>query len=108
MTLKNKIEKNKYNRIDITSYSNNELSLLTYNTEELYKLRYNPLFIDVLKAFYRFTKKQLDVLLNDLKEESNENMKECFELGAMTKKEYKTFCKIDSLEWGFLKYTLTK
>ena len=76
MSLKNKIEKNKYNRIDITSHSDNELSLLTYNTYELYEIRYSQVFIQILKAFYRFTEKQLDVLLNDLVFEIGEELKE--------------------------------
>ena len=73
MTLKNKIEKNKYNRIDITSYSDNELSLLIYNTYELYQMRFSLVLLDVLKKLYRFTDLQLDVLLNDLTEELKPN-----------------------------------
>ena len=69
MSLKNKIEKNKYNRIDITSYSDNELSLLIYNTYELYQMRFSLVLVVVLKKFYRFTDLQLDVLKNDLTEE---------------------------------------
>ena len=66
MSLKNKIEKNKYNRIDITNYSDNKLSLLTYNTYELYEIRYSLVLVDILKRLYRFTDKQLKVLLSDL------------------------------------------
>ena len=31
---------NKLNRIDITRYSENELSLIVFNTEYLYKIKY--------------------------------------------------------------------
>tara|TARA_R110002096_G_scaffold284983_2_gene478838 strand:+ start:748 stop:972 length:225 start_codon:yes stop_codon:yes gene_type:complete len=72
MSLKNKIEKNKYNRIDITNYSDNELSLLTYNTYELYEIRYSLVLVDILKRLYRFTDSQLKVLLSDLTSELKE------------------------------------
>tara|TARA_Y100000004_G_scaffold42537_1_gene46508 strand:+ start:739 stop:963 length:225 start_codon:yes stop_codon:yes gene_type:complete len=73
MSLKSKIKKNRYNRIDITSYSDNELSLLTYNTYELYNIRYSLVLVDILKRLYRFTDSQLNVLLNDLTNELKEN-----------------------------------
>ena len=76
MNIYNQLKNNRYNRIDITSYSDNELSLVTYNTYELYEIRYSQVFIQILKAFYRFTEKQLDVLLNDLVFEIGEELKE--------------------------------
>ena len=75
MNIYNQLKNNRYNRIDITSYSDNELSLVTYNTYELYEIRYSQVFIDILRGLYRFTKKQLDVLLNDLIFEIEEELK---------------------------------
>ena len=56
-------------RTDITNYSENELSLIVYNTEDIYNCRFSLVFIQILRAFYRFTEKQLDILLNDLCDE---------------------------------------
>ena len=72
MSLKRKIKKNRYNRIDLTKYSDNELSLLTYNTYDLYSIRYSLVLVDILKRLYRFTDNQLNVLLNDLTNELKE------------------------------------
>ena len=72
MTLENQIKKNNYKRIDLTNYSENELSLITYNTEDIYNMRFQAKFIDVLKIFYRFTENQLKVLIIDLENELND------------------------------------
>jgi len=72
MTLENQIKKNNYKRIDLTSYSENELSLITYNTEDIYNMRFHSKLIDVLKIFYRFTENQLQVLIIDLENELND------------------------------------
>tara|TARA_Y100001963_G_scaffold33501_1_gene46492 strand:- start:1440 stop:1694 length:255 start_codon:yes stop_codon:yes gene_type:complete len=72
MTLENQIKKNNYKRIDLTSYSKNELSFITYNTKDIYDMRFHAKLIDVLKIFYRFTENQLQVLIMDLENELND------------------------------------
>ena len=54
-------------------YTDDELSLLVFNTEYLYNMRQNPKsLIRELRASYRFTNKQLEVLKTDLRDEDQD------------------------------------
>jgi len=56
-------------RLDLTIYSDNELSNQVFNTWELYKKIYHfDELKEVLKAGYIFNRKQYKVLLKDIKE----------------------------------------
>ena len=57
---------NKLNRIDITRYSENELSLIVFNTEYLYKIKYNNNFLNLISLMYKHTLKQKEILINDI------------------------------------------
>lgn len=54
------------NRQDLTKYSDDELSLIVFNTEYLYIKRHSKGMLRYLKMNYRYTKKQLEVLKDDL------------------------------------------
>lgn len=60
--------------LDLTNYSDQELSLIVYNDEYFYNERNH---LDYLKALiseeFIFTDEQMETLLNDLEEEANEN-----------------------------------
>ena len=57
---------NKLNRIDITKYSENELSLIVFNTEYLYRIKYNNNFLNLISLMYKHTLKQKEILINDI------------------------------------------
>lgn len=56
---------------DIRLQSDEELSLLVYNTEYLYKLRFGTGFLDLIERLYIYRPEQLQVLINDIREETN-------------------------------------
>ena len=73
--------------VDLTKYSDRELSLMVFNTYDLYKhvrsfyqltkqgdihVGYNEYFADAL-AGYKYTKAQKDVLFDDIREYYLEN-----------------------------------
>ena len=55
--------------IDLTEYSDNELSLTVYNHEGLYLMRHDYGLLDELKEWYLFTDAQRNVLFEDLEGE---------------------------------------
>lgn len=57
-------------RIDITGYSDSELSLMVFNNEALYRLRHRSNLRDILEYDYLFTEAQWAELENDLNEEN--------------------------------------
>lgn len=59
---------------DITKYSDKELSLLIFNDVTLYTDRHEPGFLHLVSKLYKFTDKQLEVLVNDLHEDFVEIM----------------------------------
>lgn len=63
------------NILDITSYSDRELSLHVYNNEFLYKRRFS-LNKEELKEYFLFTNNQWEELLEDLEEEKEEEKEE--------------------------------
>jgi hypothetical protein len=56
-------------KTDITMHSENELSLIVFNDEYLYTRRHSKFLVHTLKDLYKFTDEQMNVLINDLKEE---------------------------------------
>jgi hypothetical protein len=68
-------------KIDLTEYSNRELSLQVYNDEHLYNLRYDP-FDDLKRALDRrflFTDAQWIELLKDVSEQMTEDLRQMWE-----------------------------
>lgn len=60
---------------DITEYSDNELSLIVLNDEVLYNMRRQILRdgkLSVLSDIFKYTDEQLDVLLQDIKDDLGE------------------------------------
>jgi len=55
--------------IDLTEYSDRELSLVVYNDQGLYNCRHDSDLIDELEEVFTFTPCQLLVLLDDLRGE---------------------------------------
>lgn len=55
--------------IDLTEYSDRELSMVVYNDSGLYRMRHDSDLIDELQEVFNFTPCQLLVLLDDLKGE---------------------------------------
>jgi hypothetical protein len=56
--------------INITTYTENELSLLVFNTESLYLLRRNwPALVEALDEQFIYTPAQLQVLNDDVDED---------------------------------------
>jgi len=56
-------------KIDLTQYTDNELSLVVYNDSGLYSMRHDSDLISELEEVFTFTPCQLLVLLDDLKGE---------------------------------------
>ena len=52
--------------IDITQYSEDELSLNVFNDEELYKLRHTGGLKYILDDIFIYTDEQMEILENDL------------------------------------------
>ena len=59
-------------KIDLTEYSDNELSMVVFRNEDLYEMRTQPWFIAHLRNTYVFTDKQLAYLRLDLDAEESE------------------------------------
>jgi hypothetical protein len=59
-------------KLDLTQYSENELSLLVYNDEWLYNRRRRNNLKDILDDLFVYTPEQLSVLTKDLEEEDLE------------------------------------
>ena len=55
--------------IDLTQYTDNELSMVVFNDEGLYSMRHDSDLIAELEEVFTFTPCQLLVLLDDLKGE---------------------------------------
>ena len=56
--------------IDITNYSDNELSINVYNDEELYSMRTDKrLLMLMINSFFMYTDAQMEVLEQDLLDE---------------------------------------
>jgi len=60
----------KWEKQDISDYGENELSNQAFEGH-LDTLRYEGWFIDLLKAHYKYTPRQMEILINDLKTEGN-------------------------------------
>ena len=58
--------------INITEYSDDELSLHVFNDEYLYNNRHKMWFMDIINEFYEYTPEQLEVLLDDLADDMEE------------------------------------
>ena len=59
---------------DITHYSDQELSLLFFNDQYFYIERHNRHFLMALiREEFKYTDKQLEILINDLAEDLEEN-----------------------------------
>jgi len=56
-------------KIDLTQYTDNELSMVVYNDQGLYSMRHDSDLISELEEVFTFTPCQLLVLLDDLKGE---------------------------------------
>jgi len=56
-------------KIDLTQYTDNELSMVVYNDSGLYSMRHDSDLISELEEVFTFTPCQLLVLLDDLKGE---------------------------------------
>ena len=55
--------------IDLTQYTDDELSLEVFNTEHLYIDRHKPSFLPRIAQDYIYTTEQLGILLIDLEQE---------------------------------------
>lgn len=53
-------------RIDLTEFSDQELSLQVFNDEALYSVRKEKWFLDFIKDRFFYTKMQLEILIGDL------------------------------------------
>jgi hypothetical protein len=58
--------------IDLTQYSNSELSLNVFNDEGLYNIRHEPGFIEILDEVFIYTSEQLAELEQDLLDDARE------------------------------------
>lgn len=58
-------------KVDLTEFSDRELSLQVYNTEALYNVRKEEWFIRFIKYHFDFTQMQLEILIEDLTQEDN-------------------------------------
>ena len=59
---------------DITHYSDQELSLLVFNEQYFYIERHNrPFLMALIQEEFKYTDKQLEILINDLAEDLEEN-----------------------------------
>ncbi len=56
-------------KVDLTQYTDNELSMVVYNDSGLYSMRHDSDLISELEEWFNFTPCQLLVLLDDLKGE---------------------------------------
>ena len=56
-------------KIDLTQYTDNELSMVVYNDQGLYSMRHDSDLISELEEVFTFTPCQLLVLLDDLRGE---------------------------------------
>jgi len=56
-------------KIDLTQYTDNELSMVVFNDSGLYRMRHDSGLISELEEVFTFTPCQLLVLLDDLKGE---------------------------------------
>jgi len=56
-------------KVDLTQYTDNELSMVVYNDSGLYSMRHDSGLISELEEWFNFTPCQLSVLLDDLEEE---------------------------------------
>jgi len=56
-------------KIDLTQYTDNELSMVVFNDSGLYRMRHDSDLISELEEVFTFTPCQLLVLLDDLKGE---------------------------------------
>ena len=54
-------------KVDLTQYTDNELSMVVYNDSGLYSMRHDSDLISELEEWFNFTPCQLLVLLDDLK-----------------------------------------
>jgi hypothetical protein len=52
--------------IDLTEYTDRELSLVVFNDQDLYSMRHDDDFIDFLSEYFTFTPCQLLTLVFDL------------------------------------------
>ena len=61
-------------KIDLTNYSDNELSLQVFNTEIFYKLRVIPpmMLYKHLNRYFKFTGNQWSVLVKDIELDNRE------------------------------------
>lgn len=57
---------------DLREHSDNQLSLLVFNDEVLYRQRHRKGFLEHIKDVFEFTPEQLEVLINDIKEDEEE------------------------------------
>jgi hypothetical protein len=60
-------------KMDLTQYSENELSMLVFNIEFLYNMRRNIKELKLeLDEIYDYTEEQFEILVNDIKEDLGE------------------------------------
>lgn len=59
-------------KLDITNYSDEELSLIVFNDEILYLSRHNDNFFDLIDDEFIYTDEQKDVLIQDLSDDKDE------------------------------------
>jgi len=60
-------------KMDLTQYSENELSMLVFNIEFLYNMRRNIKELKLeLDEIYDYTEEQFEILVNDIKENLGE------------------------------------
>ena len=55
--------------IDLTEYSDRELSMVVFNDQDLYSMRHDDDLIDILSEYFKFTPCQLLTLIFDLETE---------------------------------------
>lgn len=58
---------------DLREQSDNELSLIVFNDENLYKNIHHSWFLGHIRDEFKFTQKQLEVLLEDISDDYQEN-----------------------------------